>query len=71
MRIDPAGNRTTFADGLSGPSGLTIGPDGMIYVASYSRDEIYRFTPAGERSVHMTGIATPAGLSFDRSGRPV
>ncbi|WP_265520033.1 hypothetical protein [Nitratireductor luteus] len=29
-RIDPAGNRTIFADGLSGPSGLTIGPDGAI-----------------------------------------
>jgi sugar lactone lactonase YvrE len=68
-RIDPAGNRTTFADGLSGPSGLTIGTDGTIYVASYSRDEVYRFTPAGERSVHVTGLATPAGLSFDRSGR--
>lgn len=27
LRIDPAGNRTTFADGLSGPSGLAIGPD--------------------------------------------
>ncbi|YBV94556.1 NHL repeat-containing protein (plasmid) [Phyllobacteriaceae bacterium JZ32] len=68
-RIDPAGNRTIFADGLSGPSGLTVGTDGAIYVASYSRDEIYRFTPAGERSVHVTGLATPAGLSFDRSGR--
>ncbi|WP_439497697.1 NHL repeat-containing protein [Bosea sp. (in: a-proteobacteria)] len=68
-RIDPAGNRTIFADGLSGPSGLTIDPDGMIYVASYSRDEVYRFTPAGERNLHVTGLATPAGLSFDRSGR--
>lgn len=35
-RIDPA-EITTFADGLSGPSGLTIGPDGTIYVASCSR----------------------------------
>ncbi|RAH95408.1 serine/threonine protein kinase [Acuticoccus sediminis] len=68
-RIDPAGKRTTFADGLSGPSGLTIGPNGTIYVASYSRDEVYRFTPTGERRVHVTGLATPAGLSFDRSGR--
>ncbi|RCS21793.1 hypothetical protein DUT91_21665 [Phyllobacterium salinisoli] len=68
-RIDPAGNRTTFADGLSGPSGLTIGPDGTIYVASYSRDEVYRFTPGGERSLHVTGLATPAGIGFDSSGR--
>lgn len=68
-RIDPAGNRSTFADGLSGPSGLAVGRDGAIYVASYSRDEVYRFTPTGERSVHVTGLATPAGLSFDKAGR--
>lgn len=36
-----------FRRGLSGPSGLTIGPDGTIYVASSSRDEVYRFTPVG------------------------
>lgn len=46
-RSDPKGRRSTFAEGLSGPSGLTIGPDGTIYVASYSRDEVYRFTPVG------------------------
>lgn len=68
-RVDPAGNRTTFADGISGPSGLTIAPDGFIYVASYSGNEIYRFTPAGERSTYVTGLATPAGIGFDRSGQ--
>jgi hypothetical protein len=67
-RIAPDGTRTTFADGLSGPSGLGVGPDGAIYVASYSRDEIYRFTPDGVRSLHVTGLATPAGIGFDRTG---
>ncbi len=41
--------RTTFASDLSGPSGLAIDAEGNIYVASYSRDEIYRFTPDGNR----------------------
>lgn len=68
-RVDPAGNRTIFADGLAGPSGLAVGSDGAIYVASYSLDQVYRFTPTGEREVHVTGLATPAGLSFDGSGR--
>lgn len=68
-RIDPQGRRSTFAEGLSGPSGLTIGSDGTIYVASYSRDEVYRFPPAGVRSVHVTGLTTPAGIGFDRTGR--
>ncbi|WP_406736602.1 NHL repeat-containing protein [Thioclava sp. GXIMD4215] len=68
-RIDPAGNRSIFADGLSGPSGLAIGADGTIYVASYSRDEVHRFTPEGQASLHVSGLATPAGLSIDSSGR--
>ena len=68
-RIAPDGARTTFADSLSGPSGLAIDADGSIYVASYSRDEVYRFTPAGERETAITGLATPAGLGFDRTGR--
>ncbi|MQB04907.1 hypothetical protein DXT91_12415 [Agrobacterium tumefaciens] len=65
LRIAPDGTRAVFADGLAGPSGLAIGPDG----ASYFRDEIYRFTPEGARSLHVTGLATPAGIGFDRTGR--
>lgn len=68
-RIDPQGNRSVFAEELSGPSGLAVGPDGSVYVASYSRDEIYRFAADGSRSVHVTGLATPAGIGFDRAGR--
>ncbi len=68
-RFSADGQRTVFADGLSGPSGLAIHGDGSLYVASYSSDLIYRFTAQGERSVFITGLATPAGLSFDRSGQ--
>lgn len=68
-RFAPDGARTTFAQGLSGPSGLAIAPDGAIFVASYSSDLIWRFTPDGHRSTYVSGLATPAGLSFDRAGR--
>lgn len=68
-RFAPHGQRETFADELSCPSGLAIAPDGAIFVASYSSDLIWRFTPDGARSTYVTGLATPAGLSFDRAGR--
>jgi sugar lactone lactonase YvrE len=67
-RVAPDGKRTIFASDLSGPSGLAIDAEVNIYVASYSRDEIYRFTP-GSRVTWLTGLATPAGLGFDRAGR--
>jgi hypothetical protein len=44
-RIAPDGSRTIFAHGLSGPSGLAVGPDDAIYAANYLRDEIYRLKP--------------------------
>lgn len=74
-RIAPDGRRTILAQGLAGPSGLTVGLDETVYVATYSGDEILRFTPAAGSDtgrmpvVHARGLATPAGLSFDRTGR--
>jgi sugar lactone lactonase YvrE len=68
-RFAPDGARETFAEGLSGPSGLVVSPDGVLFVASYSSNVIWRFSPDGRRSTYATGLATPAGLSFDRSGR--
>ena len=68
-RIGADGERTVFAENLSGPAGLAIDKDDAVYVASYSSDLIYRFTAAGAQSVHVTGLATPAGLSFDQKGR--
>ncbi|MGJ3700922.1 hypothetical protein [Variovorax sp. AFSI2.2] len=71
LRFAPDGARSVFASGLSGPSGLAIGPgpSGDIFVASYSQDLVWRFTPGGRQSVFVRGLATPAGLSFDRKGR--
>ncbi|MGE5107252.1 MAG: ScyD/ScyE family protein [Sphingobacteriales bacterium] len=35
IRIDPGGNRTIIADGLSLPTGMTMGPDGKLYVSNW------------------------------------
>lgn len=34
IRIDPSGNRTVIAAGLSLPTGMTMGPDGNLYVSN-------------------------------------
>ncbi|MBI1781959.1 MAG: ScyD/ScyE family protein [Sphingobacteriales bacterium] len=35
VRIDPGGNRTVIATGLSLPTGMTMGPDGKLYVSNW------------------------------------
>jgi hypothetical protein len=35
VRLDPSGNRTVIASGLNLPTGLTIGPDGKLYVSNW------------------------------------
>jgi hypothetical protein len=35
VRIDPSGNRETIATGLSLPTGMTMGPDGNLYVSNW------------------------------------
>jgi hypothetical protein len=35
LKIDPGGKRTTVADGLSLPTGMTMGPDGKLYVSNW------------------------------------
>ena len=36
VRIDPNGNQTVIATGLSFPGGMTLGPDGALYVSNLS-----------------------------------
>jgi hypothetical protein len=40
IRIDPSGNKETIATGLSLPTGMTMGPDGNLYVSNWG------FSPA-------------------------
>jgi len=36
VRIDPNGGQTVIATGLSFPGGMTLGPDGALYVSNFS-----------------------------------
>ena len=35
LRVDPGGNRTVIASGLSLPTAMTMGPDGKLYVSNW------------------------------------
>jgi sugar lactone lactonase YvrE len=34
VRIDPSGTRTTIVSGLTFPTGMTLGPDGNLWVSN-------------------------------------
>src|SRR6185369_5153676 len=36
VRIDPNGDQTVIATGLSFPGGMTLGPDNALYVSNFS-----------------------------------
>lgn len=69
VRIDPNGNQTVITTGLSFPGGMTLGPDGALYVSNLSfgappgagqivRIEISTSKP-GKNQVHTTSLSTP------------
>ncbi|MFN8526508.1 MAG: ScyD/ScyE family protein [Chloroflexota bacterium] len=50
-------------------TGISAGPDGLLYVAEYVPGKITRLSPAGEASEAAGGFALPIGVAFDRSSR--
>lgn len=56
-----------FSRGYDGPTGITIGPGGYMYVANYSKNLIYRVGATGEKTVFSSGegIKGPIGLTYN------
>ena len=67
VKIDSNGQESVFASNLArAPSGIVIGNDGEVYVATYTGGKIYSISPTGE----VTQIATangPVGLALDEN----
>jgi DNA-binding beta-propeller fold protein YncE len=66
--ITPGGAESTFATGLSSPSGLAFNSAGDLFEADYDSGNIYEFTPSGAKSTFASGLDGPMGLAFDGAG---
>jgi DNA-binding beta-propeller fold protein YncE len=56
-----------------GPTGMTVGPDGSIYLSGYDSNNVGRFDPVTEKTTVFVapgsgGLVTPHGLTFGPDG---
>lgn len=61
---DGAGSTATFGE----PQGLTVGPDGTLYVADTNCFKLRQITPDGTVSTLASGLGNPMGVVRDSSG---
>lgn len=66
--FDSAGNATTFATGLSTPTGVVLDAANNVYVASNGDGTITKFTTTGEESVFASALSGPQALAIDGRG---
>jgi sugar lactone lactonase YvrE len=69
FKFTPAGNKSTFASGLStdGVYDLAFDAAGNLFGSDEGSRSILKFTPDGKKSTFVTGIRC-LGIAFDRSG---
>jgi sugar lactone lactonase YvrE len=68
LRFDAAGNRNTFASGLSSPFGLVFDRNGNLFVAEKDTNLILKYTPTGAKSIFASDLHLPTSLAFDATG---
>lgn len=56
-----------FSRGYDGPTGITIGPGGFMYVANYTKNQIYKVGANGDKTVFAQGelLKGPIGLVYN------
>jgi sugar lactone lactonase YvrE len=73
-RVNPDGMRTQVTTmRIASPNGVAFGPDGALYVESYSAGTLLKLTLTdgreSARSTVASGLGNPDGLAFDADGR--
>jgi sugar lactone lactonase YvrE len=64
----PGGERTLFSFGARYEGGLKFGPDGYLYAAALTGNEIVRVSPDGSSYETWVSIPNPFGIDFDEQG---
>ena len=68
-KVTRDGTASIFASGLaSAVEGVTMAPNGDLYVASFNGGVVYRITPNGNQTVINSGLSGPVGLTIDNVG---
>ncbi|MBX3113036.1 MAG: NHL repeat-containing protein [Fimbriimonadaceae bacterium] len=73
-RYDASGNYIdTLAGSFNGPQGITIGQDGLVYIADEENHRVVRYNQNGTfHSVFITaglgGLSGPTGVTFNNAG---
>lgn len=70
IELNPVWDANTLGLTLSQPADITIGPDGVLYVADEGNDRIVALSQAGERLMRdglddISNISHPRGLDID------
>ena len=66
--VTPDGNTQPFLGDITNPTGMTIGPDGYLYVSSRHSGEIYRSSFDKQVEKYAEGLGLATGLVFDSQG---
>jgi sugar lactone lactonase YvrE len=66
-QFTPAGAQTTFASGLTTPTGLAFDTAGNLFVEDAGSGNIYKYTPDGTQSIFFSGVGG-GQLAFNSSG---
>lgn len=68
-RIRPDGRVEKFADGLYGPSGNVVDPQGFLFQANFHGNYVVRIDRHGQAAIWVEeGLAGPVGLALDADG---
>jgi len=69
-RIQLPGNYKAFvhAVNLSGPDGLALSPEGLLYVAQEYAGSVSEVAENGTITTYASGFSSPEGIAFDTNG---